>query len=187
MFYIKIYTLREEYKMTNEKLTELMIEGIKTAISHVLEEYVEEDIYILSLQADNHSTPDGDYTLTFYVNTEENHAQNMVDLCDDPWYYRFCEYEWYVMADSPEYFDKALEYINSADDEVDGDDVYECIVQAVVKLREDGYFESVFPHFVFFSVEALEYFEPDDIIDMVVRMNGKENFKDYIANSEAFL
>ena len=170
----------------NEKLVGFIEEGIKASIDFIKEEYGKEDIYILSVEADNNNTPDGECSFGMYVNTEENHAKNMEDPADDEWYYRFCEYEWYPVYDS-DYFKEATEYLESLEEEYEIEDVYECVVEAVEKLREEEYFDIAFNKFVFFSVCASDYFDEEGMIEFAVRMNGEENCKDYIDNTESFL
>ncbi|MBP5310641.1 MAG: DUF4303 domain-containing protein [Lachnospiraceae bacterium] len=171
--------------MYKEEFTDLVVKGLKEGIPAVLKEYGDEDIYILSLEADNTCTPDGEYTFTLYVNTEENHKRNLENACDDPWYYRFCEYEWYIIPD-PEFLNEAVTFLTDGYASMPRDEVYECFVQAIEKLREEKFFDNLYPHFVFFSINASECFDEEGMIDFAIRMNGKENCKDYIENIEAF-
>lgn len=120
-----------------------------------------------------------------YVNTEENHTKNLENPADDPWYYRFCEYEWYPLPAS-ENFKEAKEYLDGLKGSYEIDAVYECIVEAVVRLRKEGFFDAVFKKFVFVSICATQVFDEEDMIKLVIKMNGKENCKDYIENIEMF-
>ena len=56
----------------------------------------------------------------------------------------------------------------------------------IEKLRAEKFFDSLYPHFIFISMNATECFSEEDMIDFVIRMNGKENCTDYIENIEAF-
>ena len=169
-----------------EKLTGYIISGIKEVSAYAAEEYAKEDIYILSIEANNNNTPNGECSIGVYVNTEENHAKNLENPADDPWYYRFCEYEWYPLTESSEYYKEATEYLNGFNGAYERDTVYKCIVEAVVRLRKEGFFDSVFKKFVFISICASEVFDEEEMIKFVVKMNGKENCKDYIENIEMF-
>ena len=177
--------------MYTDELSDLLVKGLKSAASAVLSKYGDEDIYILSLEADD-SSFGGGFSFTLYVNTEENHARRVAEAEKDsrsgadPWYYRFCEYEWYIEAE-PEELNEAAEFINNGYATFDAATIYECIVSAVEKLRAEKYFESVFPHNIFFAINASEEFEPDEMIEFAVRMNGRENCADYIDNADSFL
>ena len=177
--------------MYTDELSDLIVKGLKAAAPAMLSKYGDEDIYGLSLEADD-SSFGGDFSLTLYVNTEENHARRVKEAEEetkggaDPWYYRFCEYEWYIEAD-PEELREAVDFINNGYATFDAATIYECIVSAVEKLRAEKFFESVFPHNIFFSINAAEEFEPDEMIGFAVRMNGKENCTDYIDNADSFL
>ncbi|MCR5328115.1 MAG: DUF4303 domain-containing protein [Saccharofermentans sp.] len=171
--------------MYKDEFTDLLVKGLKEGIPAVLKEYGDEDIYILSFEADNLTTPDSEYTFTFYVNTEEHHKMNLEDACDDDWYYRFCEYEWYIIGE-PEFLTEARNFLTDGYASMSRDEVYECFVQAIEKLRAEKFFDSLYPHFIFISMNATECFSEEDMIDFVIRMNGKENCTDYIENIEAF-
>lgn len=172
--------------MYKDEFTELMVKGLKEAVPAVLKEYGDEDVYIISIEADNTSGFDKDYSFTLYVNTEEHHERNIRDNDADPWYYRFCECEWYIIPD-PEYFNEALKFLNDGYANMGNDTVYECIADAVEKLREERFFESAYPHDIFVTINASDLFEEKDMIGFAVRMNGEENCKDYIENADAFL
>jgi hypothetical protein len=174
--------------MYKDEFRDLIIKGLKEAVPAVLKEYDDEDVYIMSLEADNTAGFDGEYDMTLYVNTEKRHANNLKDSEDgtDPWYFRFCECEWYIIPD-PEYFEDAVNFLNDGYANMNMDTVYECIVEAVEKLREEKFFESVCPHDVFFTINASEVFGQEDMCEFAVRMNGREKSKDYIENADAFL
>lgn len=177
--------------MYTDELSDLLVKGLKAAAPVMLSKYGDEDIYLLSLEADDVSFGGG-FSLTLYVNTEENHARRVKAAEEenkgdaDPWYYRFCEYEMYIESEPIELQD-AMDFINNGYATFDAATIYACIVSAVEKLREEQFFESVFPHNIFFSINATEEFEPDEMIECVVRMNGRENCTDYIDNVDSFL
>lgn len=176
--------------MYTDELTDLLVKGLKAVAPAILSEFGDEDIYALSLETDE-SSFGGGFSFTLYVNTEENHARRVKEATesgddDDPWYYRFCEYEWYIRSE-PEQLNEANDFINNGYATFDAATIYECIVSAVEKLRAEKFFESVFPHNIFFSINATEEFDSDEMIDFVVRMNGRENCTDYIDNADSFL
>ena len=174
--------------MYKDEFTDLVIKGLKAGIPSVLKEYGDEDIYIISIEADNTSGFDEEYSFTLYVNTEENYKRKINDPDEDgdEWYYRFCEYEWYVIPD-PDYFGEAVTFLNDGYATIPNDEAYECIVNAVEKLRRENFFESVCPHDIFVSINASELFEPEDMKNFIIRMNGKEKSKDYVENTDSFL
>ena len=171
--------------MYKDELTDLIIKGLKTLVPSIAKEYGDEDIYALSLEAYEGSS------FTLYVNTEENHARRVAEAAKetrsepDPWYFRFSEYEWYIISD-PEALDEAVDFINNGYATFDETTVYECIADAVAKLREEKFFVTVFPHNIFFSINAVECFDQEDLISLIVKMNGEENSKDYIENIDSF-
>ena len=174
--------------MYTDELTDLFVKGLKTALPAIAEDYgKKEDIYIISFENDNTSGSGGEFDLTLYVNTEEHHKMNLEDAeDDDPWYLRFCEYEWYIIPE-PEALDEAATFINDGYATFDMETVYECFVKAVEQLRAEKFIESVFAHDIFMSINGTEVFGDDQMIDFVVRMNGRENCKDYIEHAEDFL
>lgn len=173
--------------MYTDELTDLFVKGLKTALPAIAEDYGRnEDVYIISFENDNLSGPDGEFDLTLYVNTEEHHQMNLKEAADDPWYYRFCEYEWYIIPE-PEAFDEAAEFINNGYATFDRETVYECFVKAVEQLRAEKFIENTFAHDIFITVNGSEVFGEEEMVDLAVRMNGRENCKDYIAHTEDFL
>ncbi len=176
--------------MYTDELTDLLVKGLKAAAPAMLSKYGDEDIYLLSLEADEGSFGGG-FSFTMYVNTEENHQRRVKEEENnsgdaDPWYFRFCEYEMYIESEPGE-LQEAMDFINNGYATFDAATIYECIVSAVEKLRAEKFFESVFPHNIFFSINATEEFDSDEMIDFVVRMNGRENCTDYIDNADSFL
>ena len=105
----------------------------------------------------------------------------------DPWYYRFCEVEMYIVPD-PDCFEKTLSFLNEGyASGMAMNEVYECIVNAVEKLREEKFFDSVFPHDILIAINGSEVFGVDDMVKFIVRMNGEELSKDYVENTDSFI
>lgn len=163
------------------KLVKHLCTGIKSALKEIRERYQDEEVYILSVEVDQENK-----SIFVYVNTEENHAENLKQACDDPWYYRFCENEWYVMEDSPELFSAASKYLKSIEDQIEINEIYECVVTALDQLRRYGFVSKAFGHPVFLTVNASEIFDEEGMIEIAKKLNGEENCKDYIENIEAF-
>ena len=143
--------------------------------------YIDEKVYILSVEVDRWNK-----SFFVYVNTEENHAENLKQACDDPWYYRFCENEWYVLEDSPELFSAATKYLKSIEDQIEINEIYECVITALDQLHRYGFIRKTFEHPVFLTVNGSEVFDEEGMIEIAKKLNGEENCKDYIENIESF-
>ena len=171
-----------------DELTELVKEALKEGIPALVKEYGDEDITVISIDADNTTGFGDDYSFTVFVNTEENQERRMKDEDDpDPWYYRFCEVEMYIVPD-PDCFEKTLTFLNEGyASGMAMNEVYECIVNAVEKLREEKFFDSVFPHDILIAINGSEVFGVDDMVKFIVRMNGEELSKDYVENTDSFI
>ena len=171
-----------------DELTELVKEALKEGIPALVKEYGDENITVISIDADNTTGFGDDYSFTVFVNTEENQERRMKDEDDpDPWYYRFCEVEMYIVPD-PDCFEKTLTFLNEGyASGMAMNEVYECIVNAVEKLREEKFFDSVFPHDILIAINGSEVFGVDDMIKFIVRMNGEELSKDYVENTDSFI
>ena len=171
-----------------DELTELVKEALKEGILALVKEYGDENITVISIDADNTTGFGDDYSFTVFVNTEENQERRMKDEDDpDPWYYRFCEVEMYIVPD-PDCFEKTLTFLNEGyASGMAMNEVYECIVNAVEKLREEKFFDSVFPHDILIAINGSEVFGVDDMVKFIVRMNGEELSKDYVENTDSFI
>ena len=171
-----------------DELTELVKEALKEGIPALVKEYGDENITVISIDADNTTGFGDDYSFTVFVNTEENQERRMKDEDDaDPWYYRFCEVEMYIVPD-PDCFEKTLTFLNEGyASGMAMNEVYECIVNAVEKLREEKFFDSVFPHDILIAINGSEVFGVDDMVKFIVRMNGEELSKDYVENADSFI
>ncbi len=171
-----------------DELTELVKEALKEGIPALVKEYGDENITVISIDADNTTGFGDDYSFTVFVNTEENQERRMKDEDDpDPWYYRFCEVEMYIVPD-PDCFEKTLTFLNEGyASGMAMNEVYECIVNAVEKLREEKFFDSVFPHDILIAINGSEVFDVDDMVKFIVRMNGEELSKDYVENTDSFI
>ena len=174
-------TKKKEVPVDKIKLVKQICKGIQSALKEIQEMYKDEEVYILSLEVDQWNK-----SIFVYVNTEENHAENLKNACDDPWYYRFCENEWYVMEDSSELFSAATKYLKSIEDQIGIEEIYECIVTALDQQRSYGFISKALGHPVFLTVNGSEVFDEEGMIEIVKRLNGEENCKDYIENIEAF-
>ena len=171
-----------------DELTELVKEALKEGIPALVKEYGDENITVISIDADNTTGFGDDYSFTVFVNTEENQERRMKDEDDpDPWYYRFCEVEMYIVPD-PDCFEKTLTFLNEGyASGMAMNEVYECIVNAVEKFREEKFFDSVFPHDILIAINGSEVFGVDDMVKFIVRMNGEELSKDYVENADSFI
>jgi hypothetical protein len=171
-----------------DELTELVKEALKEGIPALVKEYGDENITVISIDADNTTGFGDDYSFTVFVNTEENQERRMKDEDDaDPWYYRFCEVEMYIVPD-PDCFEKTLTFLNEGyASGMAMNEVYECIVNSVEKLREEKFFDSVFPHDILIAINGSEVFGVDDMVKFIVRMNGEELSKDYVENTDSFI
>ena len=171
-----------------DELNELVKEALKEGIPALVKEYGDENITVISIDADNTTGFGDDYSFTVFVNTEENQERRMKDEDDaDPWYYRFCEVEMYIVPD-PDCFEKTLTFLNEGyASGMAMNEVYECIVNAVEKLREEKFFDSVFPHDILIAINGSEVFGVDDMVKFIVRMNGEELSKDYVENTDSFI
>lgn len=174
-------TKKKEVPVDKIKLVKQLCTGIKSALKEIQEKYKNEEVYILSIGVEQWNK-----SISVYVNTEENHAENLKQACDDPWYYRFCENEWYVLEDSPELFGAATKYLKSIEDQIAIGEIYECVVTALDQVRRYGFISKAFGHPVFLTVNASEVFNEKGMIEIAKKLNGEENCKDYIENIEAF-
>ena len=168
-----------------DELTGLVKEGIPALVK----EYGDEDITVISIDADNTTGFGDDYSFTLFVNTQENQDRRVKDDDGDadPWYYRFCEYEMYIIPD-PDCFEKTLSFLNEGyASGLAMDEVYGCIADAVEQLRAEKIFDSVFPHDVLIAINGSEVFGADELIKLIVRMNGEELSKDYVENADSFI
>ena len=172
-----------------DELTGLVKDALKEAVPALVNEYGNENITVISIDADNTTGFGDDYSFTLFVNTEENQERRMKedDKNPDPWYYRFCEYEMYFIPD-PDNFDKVLSFLNeSYASNMDMAEVYECIVEAVEQLRAEKFFDSVFPHDILIAINGSEVFDAEEMVKFIVRMNGEELSKDYVENTDSFI
>lgn len=172
-----------------DELTELVKEALKEGIPALVKEYGDEDITVISIDADNTTGFGDDYSFTLFVNTQENQDRRVKDDDGDadPWYYRFCEYEMYIIPD-PDCFEKTLSFLNEGyASGLAMDEVYGCIADAVEQLRAEKFFDSVFPHDVLIAINGSEVFGADELIKLIVRMNGEELSKDYVENADSFI
>ena len=171
-----------------DELTELVKEALKEGIPAIAKEYGNEDISVISIDADNTTGFGDDYSFMLFVNTEENQKRRIEEDDDpDPWYYRFCEAEMYIVPD-PDCFEKTLSFLNEGyASSMAMDEVYGCIANAVEKLRGEKFFDSVFSHDVLIAINGSEVFDVDDMVGFIVRMNGEALSKDYVENTDSFI
>ena len=172
-----------------DDLTGLVKEALEGVIPSLVKEYGNENITVISIDADNTTGFGDDYSITLFVNTEENQERRIKEDKDDPdpWYYRFCEYEMYIIPD-PDNFDKVLSFLNESHaSNMAMNEVYECIVNAVEQLRGEKFFDSVFPHDILIAINGSEVFDVDDMVRFIVRMNGEELSRDYVENTDSFI
>lgn len=162
-----------------DKLKKLLCEGIKKCFLKVLEIYDEENIYIISLEAD------GDSKLFYmYVNTEENLKRKPKKENISEWYCRFCENEWYVFSDSPQYFEEATKYISTIN--IDIMELYSMIAEAFTSIRKDKFFDKCGSGKIILTVNAYEHCDRNDMIQLFCKMNNKKDCDNYINNIDEF-
>ena len=93
----------------------------------------------------------------------------------------------YIIPD-PDNFDNVLSFLNeSYASNIDMKETYECIADAVEQLRAEKFFDSVFPHDILIAINGSEVFGADELIKLIVRMNGEELSKDYVENADSFI
>ena len=166
-----------------DELTGLLKESFKEAFPALVNEYGDENITVISIDADNTTGFGDDYSFTVFVNTEENQERRMKDDDDDA----FCEVEMYIVPD-PDCFEKTLSFLNEGyASGLAMDEVYGCIADAVEQLRTEKFFDSVFPHDILIAINGSEVFGADELIKLIVRMNGEELSKDYVENADSFI
>jgi hypothetical protein len=174
-------TKKKEVPVDKIKLVKQICNGLKSALKVLQENLDDEEVYILSIAVDQ-------WRKSFFVffNTEDHHAENLEHACDDPWYYRFSENEFYVLKGSPGFFSTATKYLKDLDDQIGITEIYECVVTALDQLRNNGFISKAFGHPVFLTVNAYDVFDKEGLIEIAKKLNGEENCKDYIENIDAF-
>lgn len=166
-------------KFDADKLKKLLCEGIKKCFLKVLEIYNEENIYIISLEADANSK-----LFYMYVNTEENLKRKPKKENISEWYYRFCENEWYVFNDSPKYFAEATKYISTIN--VDIMELYSMIAEAFISIRKDKFFDKSYSGKIILSVNPYEYCDRNDMIQFFCKLNNRDDCDNYVNHIEEF-
>lgn len=182
----KVDKTKNPTKTEKNKIIEMLKHGIQESFKEILEICEGESIYIISLAIEDNLS-----SCIVYMNTEEN-FQRQIENADDEdrediYYYRFCEDEWDVLEQSPNYFEDVHAYVEKR--KLYNDDVmiwYELVVEAICLLREEKYFEKVYPKDILISIYAHNCCDTEEMIKIFKRMNEGKSIKDYVENIHDF-
>lgn len=173
-------------KTEKNKIIKMLRHGIQESFQEIQEICKSENLYIVSFAIEDNLS-----SCIVYMNTEENYQYQLEDADDedkeDIYYYRFCEDEWDVLEHSPDYFKDIYAYIEKQ--KLYNEDImvwYELVVEAVCLLRDEGYFEKVYPNDILISIYAHNCCETKEMIKLFERMNKGKNIKDYVENINDF-
>ena len=173
-------------KTQKNKIIQLIKDGVKECFEGIKEECCGEKIYILSVECEENLSK-----IYVYMNTVENLNNQLetaeIDMKDQIFYYKYCEDEWYVFDDSPQYFTSIAKYIKEK--QITNDDMvmwYGFIVDAICELRKDMFFEQTYEEDVLCTIYGHDVCSEKEISEFFKRMNAGRNCEEYIENMEQF-
>ena len=164
-------------------LINLLKEAMNKFMQDVMKAYVEEEVYIVSVEIEPK-----EYKCYWYVNTKEN-LNDKVQKTNgkNKWYYYFCENEWDIIENSPDYFDEFTKYIQrECKYKFDIIELYEVFVDAIVEFKKEKIFNEICRNDIIFALNAYERCSQKDIVEFFKKMNKDEDCKNYIDNIKEF-
>lgn len=173
-------------KADKENIIRLLKQDIQKSFSVIKEKCMGEKLYILSFQ-----TMENLSEIYLYMNTEENLLRQLDEADEegkkDVYYYRYCEDEWDMLEDAPNYFQEVSEYMKKQQiTNEDNAKWYALIVNALCELREEKYFEQEYPSELLLTIYGHEAYSQKEQIAFFKKLNKGMDDNGYIKNIERF-
>lgn len=164
-------------------VVDLIKKAIRKFITDVIDAYIGEEVYIVSIEIDQNN-----YKCYSYVNTKENFNKKVERTNgNNKWYYYFCENEWDIIENAPDYFAEITEYIQKeCDYRFDIVELYKVFADAIAELNEENALNSICSQEIIFAFNVYEFCSEEKIIELFKLMNSEDNCKDFIDNIKAF-
>ena len=173
-------------KEQKDRIIDLFKESAKACFEALPSYYDGERIYIVSLECEESLSK-----VFLYVNTLENLQESLEDADDDMkdeiCYYKYCEDEWNVFDESPEYFASVGKYIKDEGIQNSDDSVwYKFIVEAVSKLRKEKFFETVGLGDILITIYGHDTYSQEEFVKLFKKMNQGKDVEEFIDNMDDF-
>ena len=173
-------------KEQKDRVIQLIKDGAKACFEALPGYYEGERIYIVSLECEESLSK-----VFLYVNTLENLQESLEDADDDMkdeiCYYKYCEDEWNVFDESPEYFASVGKYIKEEGIQNSDDSVwYKLIVEAVSKLRKEKFFETIGLEDILITIYDHDTYSQAEFVKLFKKMNQGKDVEEFIDNMDDF-
>ena len=177
---------RKIQKEQKDRIIELFKEGAKTCFEALPGYYEGETIYIVSLECEESLSK-----VFLHVNTIENLQESLEDADDDMkdeiCYYKYCEDEWYIFDESPEYFANVGKYIKDEGIQNSDDSIwYKLIVEAVSKLCKEKFFETIGLGDILITIYEHDTYSQEEFVKLFKKMNKGKDVEEFIDNMDDF-
>ncbi|MBR4084870.1 MAG: ankyrin repeat domain-containing protein [Lachnospiraceae bacterium] len=178
--------IKKAQKEQKDRIIQLFIDGAKACFEALPSYYEGEKIYIVSLECEESLSK-----VYLYVNTVENLQESLEnaddDMKDEICYYKYCEDEWNVFDESPEYFAGVGKYIKDEGIQNSDDSVwYKLIVEAINKLRKEKFFETVGLGEILITIYEHDTYSQEEFIKLFKKMNQGKAVDEFIDNMDDF-
>lgn len=173
-------------KGQKDRVIQLFMDGAKACFEALPSYYEGERIFIVSLECEESLSK-----VFLYVNTIENLQESLEDADDDMkdeiCYYKYCEAEWYIFDESPEYFAGVDKYIKDEGIQNSDDSIwYKLVVEAVSKLRKEKFFETIGLGDILITIYGHDTYSQEEFVKLFKKMNQGKDVEEFIDNMDDF-
>ena len=173
-------------KEQKDRVIQLIKDGAKACFEALPGYYEGERIYIVSLECEESLSK-----VFLYVNTLANLQESLEDAAEDMkdeiCYYKYCEAEWYIFDESPEYFAGVDKYIKDEGIQNSDDSIwYKLVVEAVSKLRKEKFFETIGLGDILITIYGHDTYSQEEFVKLFKKMNQGKDVEEFIDNMDDF-
>lgn len=182
-----------------QKFKEEVIAAVKKAFLEIVEEYKGSTVYAFSLICDSAARFIG-----AAANTKES-LEEQIEGEEDRYYYKFCEQEWEICDAADDEFQKLrnmlVEFQENNEYEISDSEtciyteffeeyrekVFNICVQALIEIKNEGFFQNKCNEDVFINFMVPEYLDEEDSIEIFGKINSGKIVKEYKEHIEDFM
>ncbi|MCH5138455.1 DUF4303 domain-containing protein [Clostridiaceae bacterium UIB06] len=188
-----------ESEFNFQKFKEKVILAVKKAFLEIMEEYKDSTVYGFSLTCDSSARSIG-----VVANTKEALEEQIEDE-EDRYYYKFCEQEWEIWDAADDEFqelrDTLAQFQENNEDKISDSEtciyteffeefrekVFDTCVQALIEIKNGGFFQDKCKESVFINFMVSEYLDQDYSIEVFSKLNSGMVVKEYKDHIEDFM